>query len=158
MNDPLDENLENCQWEADNNKLFVMVRPGVIVLAGYELFIAYGEQYWCDDKYSFEILHKAVWRYRSHINLDPDAHWPQHPMFHDLFNTPYNGQVIFPGRTCPCSICSQRSFSPTSSSPPPSLPTPLSSSSTPSVTPVTSRKRTRSPTSSSPPSTQIQEM
>ena len=88
MNDPVDEDMENCQWEDDDNKLFVMIKPDVIVLAGYELFIAYEKKYWCNIKYSFNILHKAVWRYRKYINLDPSKHWPQHPMFHDLFNTP----------------------------------------------------------------------
>ena len=134
MNDPLDETKENCQWEVDNNQLWVMVKPDCTVLAGYELFIAYGDKYWCNIKYSFEILHKAVWRYRNYIDLDPSKHWPQHPLFHDLFNTPYNGPTIFPGRTCPCKICSaQNSTSSPSSTPPPS-PYTLLSSSTPSIT------------------------
>jgi len=149
-NDPLDETKENCQWEVDNYRLWVMVKPDITVLAGYELFIAYGEKYWCNVKYSFEILHKAVWRYRNYIDLDPSKHWPQHPLFHEIFNTPYNGQTIFPGRPCPCKTCSAyNSTSSPSLTPPPSPSTPLSSS-TPSVTTTPSRKRTRSLTPSSP--------
>ena len=150
MNDPLDETKENCEWEVENDRLWVMVKPDITVLAGYELFIAYGDKYWCNIKYSFEILHKAVWRYRNYIDLDPSKHWPQHPLFHDLFNTPYNGQIIFPGRACPCKICSAHNSTSSPSLTPPPSPFPPQSSSIPSATTTPSRKRTRSLTPSSP--------
>ena len=105
MNDPLDEKLENCDWDVEGDRIYVKIKPGRKVSPGEELFIQYGEQYWCSIQYSFEVLQKALWRYRNKIDLKPTSHWPNHPSFHDLFNTPYNGELPFPNKPCPCARC-----------------------------------------------------
>ena len=96
MNDPVDEDMKNCVWDAEDGKIYIKVKPGYKVCPGEELFIEYGERYWCNIIYPFEVLQKAIWRYRKYMDLSPTAHWPNHPSFHDLFNTPYNGELPFP--------------------------------------------------------------
>ena len=117
MNDPLDEDLENCCWTVTDNRIMVTVLPGHDVLPNEEFFGSYGDQHWCSTKYPFELLQKAVWRYRKQIDLSSNGCWPHHPMAHQLFNTPYNGLLPFSFISCPCSVClsQQADSSPTTS-------------------------------------------
>ena len=74
MNDPLDEDMEICAWDVKDGKIYIKFKPGCKVCPGEELFIEYGERYWCNIIYPFEVLQKAIWRYRKHIDLSPTAH------------------------------------------------------------------------------------
>ena len=109
MNDPLDESKENCMWYEENGRLHVTVMTGHGVAENDEFFISYGDQHWCSTKFDFQTLQRAIWRYRSNIKLhSADCRWPLHPFAHELFNTPYNGQLPFAFASCPCWRCTNR--------------------------------------------------
>jgi len=105
VNDPLDEELENTQWDVHQKRLYITVKPGCKVQRNSELFGSYGDLHWCSTKFDFNILQKAVWRYRNQIDLSASGHWPHHPLAHALFNTPYNGSLPFDFTSCPCTTC-----------------------------------------------------
>ena len=104
-NDPLDEEKENSIWMVENRKLYMEVKPGCTIPPDNEVMISYGEQAWCSTKFPFELLQKAVWRYRKDIDISENGHWPNHAQAHELFNTPYNGNLPFKFTKCPCTGC-----------------------------------------------------
>jgi hypothetical protein len=104
-NDPLDAALENSMWWVENQKLYMDHKPGSIIEVDGEFLIAYGNEHWCNENLDFELLQRAVWRYRKDIDLSPNGCWPRHSKAHALFNTAYNGQLPFAFTTCPCSVC-----------------------------------------------------
>ena len=105
VNDPLDESLENSMWDIKNSKLYITVKPGSTVRPDQEFLTSYGEHAWFSTKFPFELLQKAIWRYRRQIDLTESGHWPNHPLAHQLFNTEYNGQLPFNFIQCPCTTC-----------------------------------------------------
>jgi hypothetical protein len=92
-------------WWVENQKLYMDHKPGSIIEVDGEFLIAYGNEHWCNEKFGFELLQRAVWRYRKEIDLSPNGCWPRHSKAHALFNTEYKGQLPFAFTTCPCSVC-----------------------------------------------------
>ena len=157
INDPLDEDMENCMWLEEKGRLYVTIKTGHHVAQNAELFTSYGEQHWCSTKFDFPTLQRAVWRYRNYIKFQStDCRWPLHPLAHELFNTPLDGRLPFSFNSCPCWRCTGRQpFEAPPEDPPlyvPSIvPTPIPptvpTASTPSITTLTGRKRHSSPRS-----------
>ena len=56
MDDPLNETLKNCDWDVEGDSMYVKIKPGCKVSPGDDLFIQYGEHYWCSIQYPFEVL------------------------------------------------------------------------------------------------------
>ena len=92
-------------WIKENKKIHMTVMPGRSVNIDEEFLISYGNEHWYQEKFPFHLLQKAIWRYRSEIDLSLDGCWPHHKMAHALFNTPYNGQLPFVFHKCPCARC-----------------------------------------------------
>ena len=63
-NDPLGAALENSMWWVENHTLYMDHKPGVIIEVNDEFLVAYGDEHWCNEKFDFELLQRAVWRYR----------------------------------------------------------------------------------------------
>jgi hypothetical protein len=81
VNDPLDEELENCVYETSQNKIIVTVKPECTVRPDEEFLIGYGDQAWFSTKFDFTLLQKAVWRYRQHIDISEKGYWPDFLFF-----------------------------------------------------------------------------
>ena len=92
-------------WIKENKKIHMTVMPGRSVNVDEEFLISNGNEHWCQEKFPFHLLQKAIWRYRTEIDLSLDGCWPHHTMAHALFNTPYNGQLPFVFNKCPCARC-----------------------------------------------------
>ena len=152
MNDPLDEQLENSMFEAPDNKIIVTVKPGSKVLPDEEFLIGYGDQAWFSTKFDFPLLQKAVWRYRNFIDITDKGYWPGHPMAHELFNTPINGQLPFQFTECPCTKCIDARVSSASTSSDSSVQAPISRPTRPPNTyPLKIATKSNPPTKHAPP-------
>ena len=92
-------------WIKKKNKFHMTVMPGSIVHLDEEFFVAYGDEHWCQEKFPFQLLQKAVWRYRKDIDLSSNGCWPHHSLAHELFNITYNGMLPFNFDKCSCMKC-----------------------------------------------------
>ena len=68
--DPLDQALENCMWWVENHKLYMDHKPGSIIEVDDKFLVAYGDEHWCNEKFDFELLQRAVWRYPTPAGHD----------------------------------------------------------------------------------------
>ncbi len=74
INDALNKNRDNCDWyihPSFPNLLLVITTKDIT--KDEQLFIPYGAEYWCQDKFSVEILRAAVQRYN--IDIVNAADW-----------------------------------------------------------------------------------
>ena len=83
INDSLDKARDNCDWyvHPDYPELLLVITIKEVPV-GDQLFIPYGPDYWCSDKYSLDTLAAAVIRYNIDIGASP--HWRRLKKYPDL--------------------------------------------------------------------------
>ena len=81
INDSLDPSLHNCEWYIHPSyPNLLLVITTTLVPNDAQLFIPYGPNYWCQDKFPIEVLLAAIKGYNIDIHSQPQwIHLPCYP-------------------------------------------------------------------------------